>query len=666
MTMADTPERYRDKLIDAARTIERLRTRLGTEQPRTGEPIAVIGLGLRMPGGADTPEKFWSLLRDGVDTTGEFPASRGDARSLYHPDPGNPGTAYVIRGGFLDEVDGFDPGAFGISPREAVGMDPQQRLLLEVTWEALERAGYASAGLGGSATGVYVGMSTTDYVRMRQQLGDIDDVDAYQLIGEPAFTAGRVSYTLGLRGPSQVVDTTCSSSLVALHEACQALRRGECDMALAGGVNMMLSPYGFVLMSKFRALAADGRCKTFDAAADGYARGEGVAVLVLKRLSEAIAGNDTVHAVIRGSAVNHDGRSSGLTVPNPRAQQDVIRRALAEAGVDPRDVGYVEAHGTGTSLGDPIELGALDAVFGNGREPGRHLLVGSVKTNVGHLEPAAGMAGLLKVILAMRHREIPPHLNLVTPNPKIPWRRLRLEVPTTIRPWPESDGPPVAGVSSFGASGTNAHVVVAAPEELAADHDPAGPRDRPEVLVLSAGSSQVLHELAGRYARHLGAGTQRLADTCFTSQVGRTRREFGLAVAGKTDRELAEELTAYLNGADDAKVSEVRSAPQQSKKTAWLFTGQGAQYHGMAAGLRGLPEFRAAFDECAGLMAPLPLADVIWAGWTAANWTTRAAPSPPCSPWSMPSAGRCWPGACVRPSCWATAWERSPRPAWPA
>jgi thioester reductase-like protein len=614
MTMADAPERYRDKLIDAARTIERLRAQLRAEQSRTSEPVAVIGLGLRMPGGADTPEKFWSLLQRGTDTTGEFPAGRGDARSLYHPDPGNPGTAYVIRGGFLDEVDGFDPGAFGISPREAVGMDPQQRLLLEVTWEALERAGYATAGLGGSATGVYVGMSTTDYVRMRQQLGDINDVDGYQLIGEPAFTAGRISYTLGLRGPSQVVDTTCSSSLVALHEACQALRRGDCDMALAGGVNLMLSPYGFVLMSKFRALSADGRCKTFDAAADGYARGEGAAILVLKRLSDAIAGHDTVHAVIRGSAVNHDGRSSGLTVPNPQAQQDVIRRALAEAGVDPQDVGYVEAHGTGTSLGDPIELGALDAVFGTGREPGRHLLVGSVKTNVGHLEPAAGVAGLLKVVLALRHREIPPHLNLVTPNPKIPWRRLRLEIPTAIRPWPESDGPPVAGVSSFGASGTNAHVVVAAPAEPATDHDPPAPPDRPEVLVLSAGSSRALRELAGRYVRHLGAGTQRLADTCFTSQVGRTRREFGLAVAGKTDREIAGQLTAYLNGADDARVSEVSFAPQQSKKTAWLFTGQGAQYPGMAAGLRHLPEFREAFGECARLMAPLPLADVIWAG----------------------------------------------------
>lgn len=614
--MMSTPdhivERYRAKLIDAASTIERLRGRLAElEHPRP-EPIAVVGLSLRMPGGAQTPEEFWSLLRQGVDTTREFPASRGDARALFHPDPDHPGTAYVIRGGFLDGVDGFDPAVFGISPREAVGMDPQQRIVLEVAWEALERAGYAPTELTGSRTGVYVGVSTTDYVRMRQQLGDVRDVDAYQLVGEPSFIAGRVSYTFGLQGPSAVIDTTCSSSLVAVHEASQALRAGECDLALAGGVNLMLSPYGFVLMSKFRALARDGRCKTFDAAADGYARGEGAGLLVLQRLSDALANRNTVLAVIRGSAVNHDGRSSGLTVPNPEAQQDVIRRALAQGGVAPRDVSYVEAHGTGTSLGDPIELRALDTVMGEGREPSKPLLVGSVKTNIGHLEPAAGVAGLIKVILALQHGEIPPHLNLATPNPKIPWRRLRIEVPTAARSWPDYGRPRVAAVSSFGASGTNTHVVVSEPDPVPAGQDRL---DEHQLLLLSARTGTALRELAVRYADYLATCEHRLADICFTSQVGRARHAHGLVVVSQTRLEAAEQLSSFVRGETGSQAIEVDLAPHKARKAGWLCTGQGAQYVGMAAGLRDEPAFAEPFGHCRELLNPLlprPLEDVLW------------------------------------------------------
>jgi thioester reductase-like protein len=610
-------------LAAATETIRRLRSRLQEATQRARDPVAVVGAALRMPGGARTPAEFWSLLRRGVDTTREFPASRADARSLFHPDPDHPRTAYVIRGAFVDDVDGFDPGVFGISPREAVGMDPQQRIALELAWEALEAAGYAPTELAGRRIGVYIGVSTTDYVRMRQQLGDLADVDAYQLVGEPSFIAGRISYTFGLRGPSMVIDTTCSSALVAVHQACQALGAGECDVALAGGVNLMLSPYGFLLMSKFRALAADGRCKTFDASADGYARGEGAGLVVLKRLPDALAGFDSVLAVIRGSAVNHDGRSSGLTVPSPEAQQDVIRRALAQAGLSPRDITYVEAHGTGTSLGDPIELRALDAVLGEGRGQSEPLLVGSVKTNVGHLEPAAGIAGLLKVILALQHGEIPPHLNLATPNPKIPWRRLRIRVPTSVIRWPD-DRPRLAAVSSFGASGTNAHVVVAAPDSSlpapagvgsVRGDGPPGLADGAQLLLLSARTDTALHELAGRYASYLAAGEHRAADVCFTSQVGRARHARGLAVLGHSGAELAGQLAEFARGRAAPRLTEVTMAPHSGRRMGWLLTGQGAQYPGMAKDLRDEPGFAEPFGECGRLLdaiLPRPVEDVLW------------------------------------------------------
>lgn len=602
-TSSQDSEAQRRRLVAAAQTIDQLTDRLRRLQNRTAEPIAVVGMALRMPGGADTPEHFWHLLRDGVDTTGEFPADRGDAKSLYDPDPERPGTAHVIRGAFLDQVDGFDPAVFGISPREAVGMDPQQRLALELSWEALERAGHAPDGLAGSSTGVWLGVSTTDYVRLRQHVGDIRDVDHYQLLGEPSFIAGRISYTLGLRGPSSVLDSACSSSLVAVHQACQSLRQGETDMALAGGVNMLLAPYGFVLMSKFRALAADGRCKTFDEAADGYARGEGGVVFVLKRLSDAVADGNTVLAVVRGSAVNHDGRSSGLTVPSPEAQQAVIRSALGAGGVAPSDVDYVEAHGTGTSLGDPIELRALDAVLGPGRPADRPLLVGSVKTNIGHLEPAAGAAGLAKVILSLQHDELPPHLHLRNPNPLVRWDRLRVRVPTAREPWP-AEGSRIAAVSSFGASGTNAHVVVGRPEPEE-QPAPAGTGPRPEALVLSARTPQALKALAAQWADLLtSAHRSALADLCHTSQVGRARLEHGCAVVGADPDELGARLAAWARGTGEGVISGAQ-APRRARTTAWLLTGQGSQYAGMARGLAEHPVSAAALRECAAHLDPL-------------------------------------------------------------
>jgi thioester reductase-like protein len=623
MTTAPTgaaPGDYRAGLLDALRTIEQLRGRIeeldsGAHAP--AEPIAVVGLSCRLPGGAQDPESYWRMLSEGVDGTGEFPAERGDARALYDPDPDAPGKAYTIRGAFLGRVDRFEPAVFGISPREALGMDPQHRLALEVAWEALERAGYAPDSLDGSNTGVYLGVSTTDYVRLRQAHGAAEDVDAYQLVGEPSFTAGRISYTLGLRGPSKVIDTTCSSSLVAVHEACQALRLGECDMALAGGVNLMLAPYGFVLMSKFRALSPDGRCKTFDAAADGYARGEGAGVVTLKRLSDALRDGDHISAVIRGSAVGHDGRSSGLTVPNPAAQQQVINGALAQAHIAPGDVDYVEAHGTGTALGDPIELRALQAALARHRPGGEPLLVGSVKTNIGHLESAAGVAGLIKLILALEHRHIPPHLHFTTPNPNVDWNRLRIRVTAEGQEWPERGRERIGAISSFGASGTNAHAVLGSAPPPPADAAVRERGHRPYGLLLaSARTPEALRESAERHARALRRDQDSaLGDVCWTTQVGRARQQYGLAAVGDSLDSLAEALEAYVRGEDDRRLAVTALPAHKHRKTAWLFTGQGAQYPGMCRDLLGEPAFRAAFEECERIIDPLlgrPLRQVLW------------------------------------------------------
>ncbi len=413
----------------------------GTGEPRTAtgrttapvaaadarEPIAIVGMSCRVPG-ADDPEGYWQLLADGTDAIVEIPPERWDVDDWFAPEPA-PGRMYTRCGGFLRNVDRFDPLFFGISPREAVGMDPQQRLLLEVGWEALERAGEARDRTASARTGVFVGITTRDYAELIAAAGH--PADAYAGTGNVLnVAAGRLSYALGLTGPSLAVDTACSSSLVTVHLAVQALRHGECDLALAGGVNLVLSPTGHVGLSQARMLAPDGRCKTFDARADGYARGEGCGIVVLKRLSDARRDGNRVLAVIRGTAVNHDGASSGLTVPNGLSQQALIRQALDDAGVAPDEVTYVEAHGTGTSLGDPIELEALGQVFG--RPDDRPLIVGSVKTNIGHLESAAGVAGLMKIVLSLQHRQIPAHLHFETPNPHVDWTTLGIRVPTRL------------------------------------------------------------------------------------------------------------------------------------------------------------------------------------------------------------------------------------------
>ncbi|HSR97745.1 MAG TPA: polyketide synthase, partial [Kofleriaceae bacterium] len=441
---------------------------------RDREAIAIVGIGCRFPGGADGPESLWDLLASGRDATDEQPGDRWDVARFYDPDPEQPGKVYVTRGGFLRDVVGFDPEFFGISPREAAAMDPQQRLLLEVAWEALEHAGIAAEQIKGTRTGIFMGLSWRDYDRI--SVGDQPaNLDAYTGMGNtPSIAVGRMAYILDVHGPVSLIDTACSSSLVAVHAAVQSLQSRECDAALAGGVNLILSPFSTVFCCKIRALSPDGRCKTFDASADGYGRAEGCGIVMLKRLSDARRDRDAIHAVIRGSAVNHDGRTGGLTVPSSSAQIAVIRQALEIAGVDPRDVGYVEAHGTGTALGDPVEVGALNAVF-RGDRGGRPLWAGSVKTRFGHAETAAGIAGLLAATLSVRHGRIPASLHFKTPNPHIAWDEGPVRIAGEAQPWPE--GPRIAGVSSFGFSGTNAHVVVQAtpPDDADGDTDPVAP-----------------------------------------------------------------------------------------------------------------------------------------------------------------------------------------------
>ena len=577
------------------------------------EPIAIVGMSCRFPGGVDSPEAFWRLLREGGDAISEVPGDRWDLSAWYDPDPEASGKMYVRAGGFLSDVSQFDPRFFGISPREAESMDPQQRLMLEVAWEALERAGQSPEALRNTKTGVFVGISHSDYARLILE-GGATAVDAWFASGtELNVTPGRIAYTLGLQGPALAVDTACSSSLVALHLACQSLRRGESTMALAGGVNLMLSPEPMVAGCRARMLAPDGRCKTFDASANGYARAEGAGVLVLERLSDALAKGRPVLAVIRGSAVNQDGPSSGLTVPNGLAQQAVIREALRSARVSPSEVSYLEAHGTGTSLGDPIEVESAWAVLKEGRPENESLWLGSVKTNVGHMESAAGMAGVMKVVLAMQHKHLPAHLHFKSPNPHIPWGSMRVKVPGELTSWEPEQGPRLAGVSSFGFSGTNAHVVL---EEAPVRPSQTQQDERPvHVLVLSARSAEALRALAGRYAEALGEQELAPGDVCFTAAVGRAHLEHRLAVVGDGTSELKERLAAVAEGRQVEGVVEGR-VTGSPRKVGFVFGGEEAWRSGTGRELYARqPLFREALEQCAEALRGVlerPLVQVLY------------------------------------------------------
>jgi acyl transferase domain-containing protein len=423
------------------------------------EPVAVVGQAIRCPRATNAAE-LWCRLLAGTDAVGEVPMDRWDVEAYFDPDPDAPGKTYSRHGGFLESIDQFDASFFGISPRVAGKMDPQQRMLLEASWEALEDAGIPPESLMESRTGLFMGMSTCDYRELSGNQG-LAEIDAYTATGV-AFSAGvgRISHTLGLTGPCLAIDTACSSSLVAVSQACESLAAGSCDLALAGGVNVMASPALTIALSKARMLAPDGKCKTFDARADGYVRGEGSGVVVLKRLSDAEQNDDRILAVIRGSAVNHAGHSAGLTVPSRAAQAKVIQAALEQAGLAPHEIDYLEAHGTGTALGDPIEVLAAADALGRGRERSRPLWIGSIKTNIGHLEAAAGIAGMIKVVLALGQGVIPRHLHCETPSPRIPWGHVPVKVARENIDWPSNGRPRTAGVSAFGFAGTNAHVVL--------------------------------------------------------------------------------------------------------------------------------------------------------------------------------------------------------------
>ncbi|WP_438010608.1 type I polyketide synthase [Sorangium sp. So ce321] len=589
---------YRGLLKEATLELREMRARYEALQRARTEPIAIVGMACRFPG-ADDPEAFWRLLRDGTDAIREVPPERWDVDAYYDPDPGTPGRMYTRQGGFLDGIDRFDAAFFEIAPREAARVDPQQRLLLEVAWEALERAGRAPDQLAGTETGVFVGISNSDYAQLCIGGGDPTRIDAYLPTGTMfSVAAGRLSYVLGLHGPCIAVDTACSSSLVAIHLACQSLRSGECRVALAGGVNLITSPLSTIAVSQLRMMAPDGRCKTFDAAADGYVRGEGCGILVLERLSDALANRSPILAVVRGSAVNHDGRSGGLTAPNGPAQEAVIRRALANGGVSPAEVSYVEVHGTGTSLGDPVEVGALRAALRHGRSPEQPLWLGSVKTNLGHLESAAGIAGLMKVALAFQHREIPPHLHLKELSPHITLDDIPASVPTQRTAWEVSVGRRIAGVSSFGFGGTNAHAVL---EEAPAPAEEAPPAERPpHLLCLSAKQPEALEALALRYAAHLDQHpAERLPDICHTAGVGRAHFAQRLAIVADTRQEMREALDAFARGALGAGAARGEAPIDGPARVVFLFSGHGSQWAGMGRALLDEePAFRRALEAC--------------------------------------------------------------------
>jgi acyl transferase domain-containing protein len=598
------------QLKRALHALQGMRARLDAlEQART-EPIAVVGMACRFPGGADSPAAFWRLLIEGRDGVTEIPADRWDAAALYDPDIEASGRMATRWGGFVAGVDRWDPAFFGISPREASQMDPQQRLLLETAYEALEHAGETLERLRGSAAGVFVGVHShsSDYGWF--QLRELEEVGTYTSTGTAhSIVANRLSYWLDLRGPSLAVDTACSSSLVAAHLAVQSLRARECDLAVAGGVNLLLSPEVTVALSKMRMMAADGRCKTFDARADGFVRGEGCGVVVLKRLSDALAGNDPILALVAGSAVNQDGATNGLTAPSGLAQREVVRRALADGKLDPARVGYVETHGTGTQLGDPIEVEALADVLG--RAGDAPCLLGAVKTNLGHLEGAAGIAGLIKAVLALQHGVVPPNLHFREPNPHLPLAGTRFRIPTEPVAWPAGTGRHV-GVSSFGFGGTNAHLVL---REAPAVQERGGSRSEDSrepsayLLPVSAHTPQALRERVEALAERLGEAPP-LADLLYTAAVRRTHHPHRVGLVGGSAEGLSAAAAAWLAGepADDAVQG--HADPDARQWLVWVFSGQGSQWPAMGRELlEREPVFRSALEACDALLRPL-------AGWS--------------------------------------------------
>ncbi|AFU02444.1 type I polyketide synthase [Nocardia brasiliensis] len=614
--MADEAE-LRRYLKKAARELHETQRQLRELRARIGEPIAIAGMACRFPAGVRTPEQLWDSVIGAEDLVSEFPADRGwDLDALFDADPDNFATSTVRHGAFLDRAGEFDAGFFGVSPREALAMDPQQRLVLEVAWEAVERARIDPVSLRGSDTGVFVGMTGQGYGFGSPAA--MDGAEAYFMNGNvAAMASGRVAYFLGLHGPAVTVDTACSSSLVALHQAIQSLRAGQISLALVGGVTVMATPFAFATFSRQRALAADGRCKAFAAGADGTGWGEGIGMVVVERLSDAERHGHPVLAVIRGSAVNSDGASNGLTAPSGVAQQKVIQAALADAQVRPDQVDLVEGHGTGTVLGDPIEIEALHATYGRQRDPGRPLWLGSVKSNVAHTQSAAGMAGLIKTVAALRHGVVPPTLHVDAPSPHADWSAGTIRLATQARPWPTGAGPRRAGLSSFGISGTNAHVVLE--EYVAADPSPELPTES------AAPAAALAWVLSGKSAAALDAQATRLhaallADpdsdpvaVGYSLATTRTVFDHRAVLVGRDRAELLGQLAALADGAASSSVIRTH---HRGGKTAMMFPGQGSQRVGMGRRLYDeFPVYAAAFEELCRSFAPVldrPLEQIVF------------------------------------------------------
>ena len=593
---------------------------LQQQQATASEPIAIVSMACRFPRRSRTPEEFWQCLIDQTDEVGEIPHQRWDLEAFYDANPEVPGKMYARHGVFLDNLDLMDPEFFGISPREATWVDPQQRLLMEVGWEAMERAGWLPQKIA-EHTGVFVGWMHNDY--QNEASDSFLNLNPYIATGAAgSFLCGRLSYYLGLQGPSVAVDTACSSSLVALHLACQSLQRRDCDRALVGGVNTICSPTTNILTCKLKALSPTGQSRAFDAAADGYLRGEGCGVVTLRRLSDASRDGDSILGIIRGSAIGHNGFSSGLTAPNPKAQEKVIRQALERAGIAPHEVAYLEAHGTGTELGDPIEMQAAAAALATGRAATVPLLVGSVKTNIGHLEAAAGMAGVIKVLLAMQYNQIPGQLNFVNPNPHIAWDSTPVKVLTEVTDWPSPEQR-IAGVSAFGMSGTNAHVVIEAAgpaieqpgkrkkvhtthlssQPADAEQSSANDSSPAQLIVLSAKSDEAVHQLAENLERRLADDPDlSLADIAFTSGACREHFDRRSALVVRDHRHALETLNTLARGGRSESL--FQGSRRRSPTVAWQFTGQGSQYVGMARTLYDSePLFRDVIDHCDALLS---------------------------------------------------------------
>jgi acyl transferase domain-containing protein len=559
------------------------------------EAIAIVGMGCRFPK-ANSPEAFWQLLRNGKEAITEVPGSRWDINDFYNPDPNVPGTMSTRWGGFLDRIDGFDAGFFGMSPDEVEHTDPQQRLFLEVAWEALENAGIVPSHLSGSQTGVFIGLCTVDYHRLLYR--NFARLGPYSGTGTtPCITANRLSYLLDLRGPSLSLDAACASSLVTVHLACQSLRSHESDLCLAGGVNLILSPDSTIASSQTRLLSVEGRCKPFDANANGYVRGEGCGIVVLKRLSDAVRDGDTILALIKGSAVNQDGLSNSLTAPNGLAQHALIRQALQNAKVKPADISYIEAHAVGTLIGDAIETKALRSVLMEGRATDQPCWIGSTKPNIGHLEAASGIAALIKVVLAMKHQEIPAHLNLDELNPYLGLEDSPFEIPTEPQSWARGTNKRLAGISAFGFGGTNAHVVLEEAPEL----DQMPKIELPEHLfTISAKDDMALRELVQRYDAFLASQPDLLlADLCFSANTGRTHFNYRLCMIARSMAELHQQLKAVIAQEDVPGVIRGIAKGRKQPKIVFLFPSVSTASFGMDSILyETQPVFRQAFDLC--------------------------------------------------------------------